>query len=440
MLKARQKLGKYNIRKRLAEGGFAQVYDAFDTIEGMRVAIKIPHRHLVTPHMLEDFRKEARTAAVLDHPNILPIKNAQFIDGQFAIIYPLGDCTLADRLGRRMAMATRIMLVEQMLEAVAYAHHRRIIHCDLKPENFILFPGPRLRLTDFGSSRVFHKTVMGSGSGTVGYVAPEQAMGKPTLRSDVFSLGLIIYDLFTGTLPEWPYEWPPQGLSRLRQLVHPGFIALVRRAMQVEQARRFENAIQMLTAFHRLKSRRHLLARAPKRKSRRRSKTTTRDWRQLRRRQFVRNYGKALEVIDACGRCEGPLSESMLACPWCGVQRSKHLGTTRRTMRCPRCKRGRNPDWNFCPWCYGPGFRTVSERSYKDKSYTARCSNLKCPRRDLAPFMRYCPWCHRMVRRPWKIAGSAHKCSRCRWAVLPGYWRFCPWCRKSLPPARADHG
>ncbi|MDP3911384.1 MAG: serine/threonine-protein kinase, partial [Gemmatimonadales bacterium] len=257
MLKARQKLGKYTIRKRLAEGGFAQVYDAFDTIEGMRVAVKIPHRHLVTPHMLEDFRKEARTAAVLDHPNILPIKNAQFIDGQFAIIYPLGDCTLADRLGRRMAMATRIMLVEQMLEAVAYAHHRRIIHCDLKPDNFILFPGPRLRLTDFGSSRVFHKTVMGSGSGTVGYVAPEQAMGKPTLRSDVFSLGLIIYDLFTGTLPEWPYEWPPQGLSRLRQVVHPGFIALIRRAMNVQQARRFENAIQMLAAFHRLKSRRH---------------------------------------------------------------------------------------------------------------------------------------------------------------------------------------
>jgi serine/threonine-protein kinase len=263
MLKKRQKLGKYSIRRRLAEGGFGQVYEAYDTIEGMGVAIKLPHRHLVTPQMLEEFRKEARHAAALDHPNILPIKNAQFIDGQFAIVYPLGECTLADRLKRRLSLATRLMLVEQMLEAVAHAHSHRIIHCDVKPENLILFSGSRLRLTDFGTSRIFQqRTMQGSGSGTVGYVAPEQAMGKPALRSDVFSLGIINYEMFSGELPEWPYDWPPVGYDRLRRTLHPQFIILIRRAMSVKQARRFENAIRMLIAFRRLKTRRQLLAKA----------------------------------------------------------------------------------------------------------------------------------------------------------------------------------
>jgi serine/threonine protein kinase len=96
-----------------------------------------------------------------------------------------------------------------MIEAVAYAHRQRIIHCDIKPENFILFPDNRLRLTDFGIARVAQNTVAGSGSGTVGYMAPEQAMGKPSMRSDVFSLGLVIYRMLTGQLPEWPFEWPP---------------------------------------------------------------------------------------------------------------------------------------------------------------------------------------------------------------------------------------
>lgn len=442
MLKARQKLGKYSIRRRLAEGGFGQVYEAYDTIEGLGVAIKLPHRHLITPQMLAEFRKEVRHAAALDHPNILPIKNAQFIDGQFVIVYPLGECTLADRLKRRLSLATRLMLVEQMLEAVAHAHSHRIIHCDVKPENLILFSGSRLRLTDFGTSRIFQKrTLEGSGSGTVGYVAPEQAMGKPALRSDVFSLGIVIYEMFSGELPGWPYDWPPVGYDRLRRSLHPQFIALVRRAMSVTQGRRFENAIRMLMAFQRLKTRRQLLAPAARKRRRSRRKgVAARDWRLMRRRQFLRAYRRQLAIVDVCGKCSGPVSESMMACPWCGVRRVRHRGKTPRRMRCPHCKRGRNPDWLYCPWCYGPGFRTVSDRNYKDAAYTAKCSNQACPRHTISPFMRYCPWCHRRVKRLWKIAGTKHSCSRCRWAVLPSYWRFCPWCGKSLPPGRTGTG
>ncbi len=431
-LKAGRKFGKYRIRRRLAQGGFASVYEAFDSIEGCRVAIKLPHPQLVNPHMLEEFRKEARVASGLDHPQILPIKNAQFIDGQFAIVYPLGECTLADRMQRRLAADTRAELARQMLAAVAYAHSHRVIHCDLKPENFILFPGPRLRLTDFGIARLARRTVMASGSGTVGYVAPEQAMGRTSFRSDVFSLGLILYQLFAGVLPEWPYTWPPPGIERLRRTVHPAFMAFLRRAIHVDQRRRFGHAIEMALAFERLRLRGRVLGPAP-RPSRRRPPSARRDWRLLRRRQFVRLYRKPLALVDACSRCDGPVAEGMLACPWCGVRRANYRGASRRPERCPRCRRGRNPDWRFCAWCYGPAFRSVSARRHRDPTLSERCGGAGCPRKQVAPFMRYCPWCHRKLRQRWKVPGSKHHCGRCGWGVLREYWSFCPWCGKEQP-------
>jgi serine/threonine protein kinase len=278
MLKARQKLGKYHIERKLGEGGFALVYQARDTIEGVRVALKIPFPHLVTPETLEDFRHEVRVAARLEHPNILPLKNAEFIDGHFVITTALGQTTLDDRLKNRMSLTTAIDFAEQMLSAIAYAHENRVIHCDVKPDNFLVFPNNRLRLTDFGIARVAHKTIKASGAGTVGYIAPEQAMGKASFSSDVFSLGLICY----------------------------------------------------------------------------------------------------------------------------------------------------------CPSCFGPGFEPHGNRKYSDVRYTARCDSPRCKRKQIMPFMRYCPWCRARVRRKWKIAGSTEKCSRCGWGVLRAFWSYCPWCNKKL--------
>lgn len=255
VLRARQRLGKYRIERRLAEGPFAVVYEAYDTVEGTHVALKVPHPHLTTRHWSDWFRKEARMAARLDHVNILPLKNAEFIDGYFVIASPLGECSLADRLCHRLSTARAMELAEQLLEAVAYAHQHRIIHCDIKPDNVILFPGNRLRLADFGIARVALRTVKASGSGTVGYVAPEQAMGRPSFQSDVFSLGLILYRMFAGTLPEWPYRWPPPGYDRLRRRLHPDMIAVIRKALQFEAKARYENAQQMLAAFRRARAR-----------------------------------------------------------------------------------------------------------------------------------------------------------------------------------------
>jgi eukaryotic-like serine/threonine-protein kinase len=249
MLKSRQKLGKYRIERKLASGGFGSVFQAMDTIEGIRVALKIPHAKVISELVLNDFRKEVRMTARLEHTNILPLKNASFIDGHFVIVTPLGEETLADRLRRRMSLTTALELFTQMLEAVAYAHRQRIIHCDIKPENFILFPGGRVRLTDFGIAKVAQKTVAASGSGTVGYMAPEQAMGRPSLRSDVFALGLILYRMLTGVLPEWPYRWPLAGQQKLRRRVHPEMIVFLQRSLDTRPRKRFRDADQMLRAF-----------------------------------------------------------------------------------------------------------------------------------------------------------------------------------------------
>ncbi|MFQ5748454.1 MAG: serine/threonine-protein kinase, partial [Planctomycetota bacterium] len=154
MLRSRQMLGKYRIQRRLARGGFAEVYQAFDTVEGIRVALKIPYPQLVSGDSLDAFRREVRLTARLDHPNILPIKNAEVYDGQLVVAYPLGLGTLADRLRRRISTAKCLAYTGQILEALAYAHSRRVVHCDVKPENLILFPDDVLRLTDFGIAKI----------------------------------------------------------------------------------------------------------------------------------------------------------------------------------------------------------------------------------------------------------------------------------------------
>ncbi len=429
MLKARQRLGKYRIDGRIAKSGFANVYRATDIIEGRKVALKIPLANFREEPFLSDFRKEVRLAGKLEHPNILPLKDANFIRGHFVIVTPLGDGTLDDRLQKRVALPQALDFADQMLTAVACAHERRIIHCDIKPDNFIMFPGNQLRLGDFGISKLAMRTVKASGSGTLGYLAPEQAMGRPSFRSDVFSLGLVIYRMFGGALPEWPFDWPPRGIDRLRRRVSRPFAEFLRRSIEVNPARRFRDAGQMLAAFRKLKPR-AIRAAGTTSRLRRRPKRTA-DWQEVRIRQFKQQHGRALEAHFDCAKCGGPVSEPMTACPWCGTSRKLFRGETRFPARCSRCRRGNKLDWRFCAWCYGSQRKQVADRSYSDKRYEARCGNPSC-RGQLMRFMRYCPWCRSKVQRRWKIAGTSGQCPRCRGPVLKDYWGHCPWCQRSL--------
>ena len=252
-LRVGRRLDKYRIQKRLGEGGFATVFAALDMIEDRKVALKIPHGHHVSDeNSLADLQREVRIMAKLDHPCILPLKDARFIDGHFVMAFPLGEETLADRLSRRISRASVIDLIAQMISAVAYAHQKRVLHRDLKPENFILLPGQVVQLSDFGLARLERGSHDVSGSGTIGYMSPEQAMGRPSFRSDVFSLGLVIYRTLAGEVPEYPFDSLP-GFNRLRRGVSKEFVALVRKAIDPSPKKRFRDAVAMHNALKKIR-------------------------------------------------------------------------------------------------------------------------------------------------------------------------------------------
>ncbi len=424
MLRARQKIGKYRIVRRIASGPLADVYEAADTIHKNRVALKIPKTSGGIDE--DDFLREVQVALKLKHANILSVRDASYIDDNFVIVMPLGKESLADRMVRRMSTARAIDIATQAIAAVAHAHANKIIHCDVKPENFILFDNNVVRLTDFGFAKLSLKTLKASGSGTVDYISPEQAMGHPKFQSDVFSLGLVLYRLFSGHLPTWPFEWPMAGNSRLRAKLRPELIAVLRRAIELNPKDRFSDAVQMQKAFERVKSptRRQRSAKKPVAKA-------SGKWRELQWREFQTHFKSVLDTRYKCRRCEGPVSEAMQGCPWCGVDNPSRGSQTTMPGHCPRCERGVKHDWDNCPWCYGPGFESEANRHYPDKRYKARCENEKC-REPLMPFMRYCPWCRGKVKRPWAIKGSRHKCKSCGWGIVQEFWNFCAWCQKPV--------
>ncbi|MBT8088839.1 MAG: serine/threonine protein kinase [Gammaproteobacteria bacterium] len=425
MLRARQKIGKYRILGRVASGPLADVYRALDTIQNIKVALKIPKKDDQTGH--EEFLHEVRVATKLKHPNILPVLNASYIDGHFVIAMELGGESLADRIERRTSTARALDLAGQGLAALAHAHDHNIIHCDIKPENFILFAGNRLKLGDFGFAKLSVRTIKASGSGTIDYIAPEQAMGRPKFQSDVFSMGLVLYRMFSGTLPEWPFDWPMAGHDKLSARVRPELIEILRKAIQLDPAKRYRDAVQMQSDFERS----HSHARKQKRPKAKNGSRQGTSWRQLQWREFQRQFRKVLDTRHHCRRCEGPVSESMQACPWCGFDNPARGSESRMPSSCPRCERGVKNDWDYCAWCYGQGFVEETTRHYPDKRYSARCANQRC-REPLMPFMRYCPWCRVKVRRPWKLKGSKHSCKACKWGIAREFWNYCAWCREPV--------
>ncbi|MGV3484810.1 MAG: serine/threonine-protein kinase [Planctomycetaceae bacterium] len=254
-LRIGSRLDKYRLLRRLGCGGFATVYSAMDQIENRHVALKIPEQKYVSnASSLEDLQREVRIMARLQHNHILQLKDARFIDGRFVMVFPLGEESLDDRLHRRMARHTAVQYAAQMIDAVAFAHSNKVLHRDIKPDNFILFSGNQVRLTDFGLARIQTGRGNQSASGTLGYMAPEQAMGHPTFRSDVFALGLVLYRLLAGELPAYPFDAPLPGFNKLRRGLSPDLVALIRKSIDPIPSRRFRDAVAMQNAFKEIRN------------------------------------------------------------------------------------------------------------------------------------------------------------------------------------------
>lgn len=250
LLRVGGKLGKYKLLRRLGQGAFARVYAGFDTIEQRHVALKIPH----TPDQeaLDDALHEVRVMGKLSHPNILGMRGADFVEGHLVLTFPLGLESLDERLKRRVGRRRAIEYTRQLLEGLAHAHERKVVHRDIKPDNIIVFESG-LKISDFGAARASCRTRYGTSVGTVGYMAPEQGLGRSSPRADVFSMGLVLYRMTTGRLLEWPFEWPGPGGARLGTWP-PVWSEFLRGALELHEHRRYPNGERMLSAFESIES------------------------------------------------------------------------------------------------------------------------------------------------------------------------------------------
>jgi len=423
-LRHRYQLGKYRLQKCLGKGGYCEVWKARDCVEGIWVALKIPQIGVNGQRDNESILREIRLVSQLRHPHIMPVKNADIIEGHAVLATDLSVATLADR-SKPMAARRILSIIAQVLDGLAYAHRNRLVHCDVTPGNIFLFPNGRAALGDFGISFQFKGRVGTIDEyGTPGYVAPEQAYGRPTYRSDCFAVGLVLYEYLTGVLARWPFSWPLRGHQKLIKRASPAMVRFVKKALAVEPAKRFGSAAEMLDAMLEAAGGDLVKGYIPARSKKKRT-----DWRQMRSKAFVKRYGRVLGNVLPCVDCGEPIAESMLICPWCGSGRNRFDSTTSFTHICPRCHKGVLPEWRYCPWCYGEGFDSPSPVRSKNVRYQSRC---KYCGGKLMRFMRYCPWCHRKVSQSWHVRPFPEICSRCNWPVDSAFWNYCPWCKQNL--------
>ena len=195
--------------ERIAAGGMGEVFRAHDAVLSREVAIKVLHRSLAGDQaFVERFRREARAAATLNHPNLVAVYDWGSVDGIYYMVmeYVHGR-SVRDLLNAhvKLAPAQAAEVVRQTLQALEHAHAKGIVHRDLKPENILVTADGVVKLTDLGLARAFadgRATHAGAVTGTVQYLAPEQIRGEPAdPRSDLYSLGIVTYELVTGRLP-----------------------------------------------------------------------------------------------------------------------------------------------------------------------------------------------------------------------------------------------
>ncbi len=257
--------GRYEIGEVIGEGGMAVVYSAWDIEDQIPVAIKILRdEYLGNDEFIRRFKDESKAIAVLSHPNIVKVYDVSFGDRiQYIVMEYIDGITLKDYIEKKGPINWKetIHFVLQILRALQHAHDKGIIHRDVKPQNIMLLEDGTIKVTDFGIAR-FSKnttksmTMTNKAIGSVHYISPEQARGESTdAKSDLYSLGVMMYEMLTGKLPFdadnavsvaiMQLQSDPEPPRKLNPKIPVGLEEIIIKTMQKEPKKRYRSAAEM---------------------------------------------------------------------------------------------------------------------------------------------------------------------------------------------------
>jgi eukaryotic-like serine/threonine-protein kinase len=258
---------RYNVERELGAGGMATVYLAQDTKHHRRVAVKVLRPELAASLGAERFHREIEVAAQLQHPNILPLLDSGEAEGLLYYMMPFVEGeSLRERLAKRgeLPVHEAVRMLVEIVDALAHAHSRGVVHRDIKPDN-ILLSGRHALVTDFGVAKAVSEatgrqklTTAGIALGTPQYMAPEQATADPNIdqRVDIYAIGCLAYELLTGRPPFFglsPHETlaaqvtaAPDPVSKHRSAISPGLAQVVMRCLEKRPADRWQSADELL--------------------------------------------------------------------------------------------------------------------------------------------------------------------------------------------------
>ncbi len=261
-------LGPYRLIRGVGRGGMAEVYLAEDSRLQRQVAVKVLPKALAAEGSFRArFEREARAAARLQHPHILAVYDFGEQDGTTYLVMPfITDGSLAQVLARArgpLPMAKLVQWTTEISSALKYAHEQGIIHRDVKPGNMLLGPAEHLLLSDFGIAKVLDETTTltatGNSVGSPEYMAPEQTAGKADYRSDIYALGVVIFQMLTGRVPfsaSTPVQVmmqhvkePPPSPRAFNSSISPQVEFVVLRALAKKPEQRFQSATELAEAL-----------------------------------------------------------------------------------------------------------------------------------------------------------------------------------------------